>query len=115
MEVALLPALSANKITSRREMLPMSIPLCFSFTVLLFILSFERGDAYHSRQSFIKQISKPAISVAMVSTVQSTTDNLATAVYESGKDVVKLKFEPIFKSFAQNEYFVSDSYNEVAL
>ena len=51
----------------------------------------------------------------MVSTVQSTTDNLATAVYESGKDVVKLKFEPIFKSFAQNEYFVSDSYNEVAL
>ena len=93
----------------------MVLPLYISLSVLLCILLFERGDAYPSRQSFIKQRSKPAKSVAMVSTLQSTTDDLATAVYESGKDVVNLKFEPIFKSFAQNEYFVSDNYNETVL
>ena len=41
------------------------------------------------------------------SAVESVSDNLAVAVLESSKDVKKLKFEPVFKSFAENEYFVS--------
>lgn len=43
----------------------------------------------------------------MQSTVLAVTDDLALAVVESGKNVKQLKFEPIFKSFAQNGYFVS--------
>ena len=37
----------------------------------------------------------------------TTVDNLAEEVLKSSEHVKKLKFEPIFGSFAQNEYFVS--------
>jgi hypothetical protein len=60
------------------------------------------SNAYKcGRSSFLHR------TTSLQSTALAVTDDLASAVVESGKDVKQLKFEPIFKSFAQNEYFVS--------
>ena len=69
----------------------------------LFVASLEQTSSYQPcRQSPILQRTRLALS-----TLTSTVDNLASSVLESGKDVKKLKFEPVFKSFADNKYFVS--------
>jgi hypothetical protein len=74
-----------------------------SVTIGVFLVSVEQCNAYHSgRQTF--PLHRRSV---LQSTVSSATDNLAASVLESGKEVKKLKFEPIFKSFAQNQYFVS--------
>ena len=87
------------------------IPISFGLTVGLFISSFGQGDSYQNRHFCITQRSRPLIAVALDSTVLSAADDLTTAVVASGKDVIKLKFEPIFRSFARNDYFVSDTYD----
>ena len=89
----------------------MMIPISFGLTVGLFISSFGQGDSYQNRHFCITQRSRPLIAVALDSTVLSAADDLTTAVVASGKDVIKLKFEPIFRSFARNDYFVSDTYD----
>lgn len=81
----------------------MTLSSFISVTVGLFLVSLEQCNAYQGgRHSF--QLHRRS---ALQSTISSATDNLAASVLESGKEVKKLKFEPIFKSFAQNQYFVS--------
>lgn len=73
-----------------------------NFIVSLVGLLVASSNAYNcGRSSFLHR------TTSLQSTALAVTDDLASAVVESGKDVKQLKFEPIFKSFAQNEYFVS--------
>ena len=73
-----------------------------NFIVSLVGLLVASSNAYNcGRSSFLHR------TTSLQSTALAVTDDLTSAVVESGKDVKQLKFEPIFKSFAQNEYFVS--------
>lgn len=70
--------------------------------LLLSATLYDRSDAYRCGQSSISRSM-----FRLRSTVSTAVDNLAEEVLKSSKDVKNLKFEPIFGSFAQNEYFVS--------
>ena len=73
-----------------------------NFLVSLGGLLIASSNAYNcGRSTFLHR------TTSIQSTVLAVTDDLASAVVESGKDVKQLKFEPIFKSFARNDYFVS--------
>ena len=65
-----------------------------------------RSDAYKCSQSSISKSISRSMS-RLRSTVSTSVDNLAEEVLKSSENVKNLKFEPIFGSFATNDYFVS--------
>ena len=69
--------------------------------LLLSVALFDGSEAYRCSQSSISR------SMSRLRSTTTTVDNLAEEVLKSSELVNKLKFEPIFGSFAQNEYFVS--------
>ena len=74
----------------------------FACTLLfLSVALFDRSNAYRCSQSSISR------SMSRLRSTTTTLDNLAEEVLKSSEHVKNLKFEPIFGSFAQNEYFVS--------
>lgn len=84
-----------------------------NFLVLsLFIVSsIGKGNAYQHKQPLISR--KSTTKTVLRSSTELIEDNLAAAVQKSDKDVIKLKFEPIFKSFATNEFFLQHVWQKV--
>jgi hypothetical protein len=80
------------------------------FILSLLIVSSIESNAYQcTRQPLLS--TKLTSPTALFSSV--VEDNLVAAVQKSDKDVIKLKFEPIFKSFATNDFFLHHVWQKV--
>lgn len=82
--------------------------------LIFLIFYYSKHDAFHVKQQSCSlnkmKFNRRPLQSSTIDTNANTNNavnDLQQDVFESGKDVKKLNFEPLFTAIAKNKYFVS--------